>query len=112
MKKLALVALMFTAVCVTPETFVSNDKKTLYTVTDNSSDAIGWLTTFHPKVYSLAGIPYGRGSQGMFYKTKEACAYARQHQMYDRPVSIAAAWESPEVPPSDECKKVHYTYAA
>ena len=70
MKKLALVALMFTAVCVTPETFVSNHKKPLYTVTENSTDAIGWVTTFHPNVYSLAGIPYGRGSQRMVYKTR------------------------------------------
>jgi len=111
-KKAALIALMFTTVCVTPETFVSHQEKPLYTVTENSTDAIGWVATFHPKVYSLAGIPYGRGSQRMVYKTKEACEYARQHQVYDRPVSLAAAWESPEVPPSDECEKVHYTYAA
>lgn len=89
------------------KTFYTADGKTMYTVTENPADPIGYVSTFLVKMHALIGIPYGRHGQPRFFTTLAACENARTNMKFT-PTSLAALWETPEVPPSTPCEAVHY----
>jgi hypothetical protein len=107
-------ALLFLIGCTTaggyPLGFWSRDpdpttgKPIFYRVTENDADPTGWIAEFRPHVYSLAGIPYGRQPQDVFFTTQEGCEMARVTRSYK-----INTWSSEtEVPPSEPCEPVHY----
>ncbi len=103
----AVLALVVLAGCASTPRYFTSDGQTWYHLTEDPADPVGWVAEFRPKVHAMIGIPYGPMPVDHFFTTREACEEARTKLTF-KSGGLARIWSSPEVPPSEPCREVHY----